>query len=321
MIIWVFLLIALRGVNQSQAEDQITSIRKTLPETNFCEVIYTADGEEQRTTIDTREEFTPIFTILLIPDSGTNFLITLNFVWIEKGTNRFPGMLNGSLSVEAYSSTNETPETCIGSRSWKIDFDPKSTATNLAPFIVARSQLDENRSIYFCQLPLMMPMKPGIINSDYPPEAIEVWLANQPTSTFWHYDTNNMPRNSWIPSKAKMEKELKPISTTKTNLLTDMKRAQVSVDLPTKSNNKIKMSGAIGNSNTVPALGIVLSDGYVLINTSPNMTNGIIEEANPQIYPLVWQPVLESSNTSEGWQLPLKPGAKLFRLKISDLQP
>jgi len=317
------ILIALFSVKQNKAEDnsfpvqpytQKYSIQPHAQGANFCQVVFMFNGEEKRRTIDVREKFNIISNEILIPDSRTNFILTLDIAWIEKGANSFPREFKGSITLGAYNSTNETPHTQIGTGSWDINFDPENIASNIPPFSVVRSSLGENRSIYFCRIYLLVPVKPGLLNSDSPPEAIDVWMSYP--STLWHLWWG---KDKWLsPKDTDQEGQTPSLS------------AKATFSDGTNTNNPNKKSpvvtantkqSAVVFSNTVPVIGIVLKDGYVLVNSSPTVTNGTLEEASPASYPLVWQPAIESSNTPAGWQLPLKLGAKLFRLKLPDSKP
>lgn len=303
-------------MNQSKAQNSTFpdySIKPHDQDTNFCQVIFTIDGEEHRQAVDVREKFNTIFCEDWTPGAGTNFLLTLNIAWIEKGTNRSPLQFKGGISLGAYSSTNESPQTCIGTSSWDINFDPANTNSNIAPFSVTRSSLDQNRSIYFCQFRLLQPVRIALTNGDTP-EDICIWMTAG--NVLIHL---TILKKDWELSKGVNEPEQTQLAPAKKASPKGKNKDQSSEISPPGTEGTVRSD--IASSNSSPVLGIVLQGGYVLINSSPATTHGILEEANPETYPLVWQPVIESSNTPVGWQMPLKSGAKLFRLKLPNSQP
>jgi len=307
-------LVALFVQYKSEATNFGFSFQANAQDPNMRQVIFRVEDNEYRRTIDIREKYNSISQDIWVDDAGTNILLVLSAVWVENGTNNLPKKFSGSLSLGVYSSTNETPATSIGQGSWKINFNPGSTSPEIAPFTVSRSDLETNRSLYFCQLYLSVPVHPALSNSKCP-EDICIWMSDG--SELLHYQ---IKAKDWIADPTeKASKQPSRIS------------ARIASQGRTNENNEPKEAVAdtlvgigqtgIVSSNSLPVLGITLKNGYVLINSSPTITNGVLQEANPESYPLVWQPVIESSNTPAGWQLPLKTGAKLFRLKIPDAAP
>src|SRR5476651_1676109 len=95
------ILTALIFVNQSKAEDGVIALKRHVNDTNFCQVIFIMDGEKHEKDIDVREneDIKTIFSQMFVPDSATNFLLIINFAWIENGTNRFPLKFKGTMSL------------------------------------------------------------------------------------------------------------------------------------------------------------------------------------------------------------------------------
>jgi hypothetical protein len=303
------ILIALFGSRQSQARVFDYALQPSESNPNIRHVIFRVYDRDYVREIDTREEFNTIGTDIWVPKGRTQFLLILNIAWIENGTNSLPQKFTGNIDLDVFSSTNETPATRIGARHWNIKFDPKTTAAKNVPFIVSRSMLDEKRSVYFCLLHLLVPVHPAL-DSRFPKD-ISIWMAAG--KDLIHYqiqEKDYLIDSSQNPVDFSMESGLlKSANSTSQPLQTSTMA----------STNAIKSE--ITSSNIAPVLEISLRDGFVLINSLPPVTNGVLEEANPNSYPLKWQPAIESSNMPSGWELPLTSGSMLFRARMPDTSP
>jgi hypothetical protein len=307
------LALALFVCLRSHADDGLVGVIYNANETNPCQVVYTMAGQQCTNIIDLNDNLHVIFDQLYIADEGSNFLQVIHATWVEPGTNMFPKTFDGTISLDAYSNTNQSPELRIGGGNWVINYDHSKHTTNTVYSEVARSRLDTTRSIYFCKFYLWVPLTRPLADYDTPPENIHIWMTDH--TVLYELSEN---KDAWIiPKETNDTTQITMVSTKSNSPDGDETKILIEHSVPQAIANNLNQSNTI-DLTPKPNLGIVLGRSNIFITSSPIMTNGILEESDPSESPLIWHPAFTNSNFPNGWTLPIKPGAKLFRLKTSN---